>query len=43
MMPPDIDLLYTHCWDDGTPLQETLETLHSLVQGGKVTWGCSLG
>ena len=32
----DIDLLYTHVWDYGTPLEETLETLHWLVQQGKV-------
>ena len=31
-----IDLLYTHVWDDGTPLEETLETLGWLVQQGKV-------
>ena len=33
---PYIDLLYTHVWDDGTPLEETLETLGWLVQKGKV-------
>ena len=32
----DIDLLYTHVWDYGTPLEETLETLQWLVQQGKV-------
>ena len=32
-----IDLLYTHVWDDGTPLEETLETLGWLVQQGKVS------
>ena len=31
-----IDLLYTHVWDDGTPVEETLETLGWLVQQGKV-------
>jgi len=37
-----IDLLYTHVWDDGTPLEETLETLGWLVQQGKVRYiGCS--
>eukprot|EP00092_Neocalanus_flemingeri_P001742 GFUD01001860.1.p1 GENE.GFUD01001860.1~~GFUD01001860.1.p1 ORF type:complete len:362 (+),score=71.11 GFUD01001860.1:97-1086(+) len=39
---PYIDLLYTHVWDDGTPLEETLETLGWLVQQGKVRYiGCS--
>lgn len=37
-----IDLLFTHVWDDGTPLEETLETLGWLVQQGKVRYiGCS--
>ena len=37
-----IDLLYTHVWDDGTPLTETLETLNWLVEQGKVRYvGCS--
>lgn len=37
-----IDLLYTHVWDDGTPLEETLETLGWLIQQGKVRYiGCS--
>ena len=37
-----IDLLYTHCWDDGTPVTETLETLNWLVEQGKVRYvGCS--
>ena len=31
-----IDLLYTHVWDEGTPVEETLETLGWLVQQGKV-------
>jgi len=36
-----IDLLYTHAWDDGTPVEETLETLGWLVQQGKVRYiGC---
>ena len=26
----------THCWDDGTPLEETLQALNTLVQAGKV-------
>ena len=25
-----------HCWDDGTPLEETLRALNDLVQCGKV-------
>ena len=28
--------MYTHVWDDGTPLEKTLETLGWLVQQGKV-------
>ena len=37
-----IDLLYTHCWDEATPIRETLETLDWLVQQGKVRYvGCS--
>jgi len=36
LQTPYIDLLYTHMWDDGTPLEETLETLGWLVQQGKV-------
>jgi len=37
-----IDILYTHVWDDGTPLQETLETLNWLIEQGKVRYiGCS--
>jgi len=39
---PYIDLLYTHVWDEGTPIEETLETLGWLVQQGKVRYiGCS--
>lgn len=42
LQTPYIDLLYTHVWDDGTPLEETLETLGWLVQQGKVRYiGCS--
>jgi aryl-alcohol dehydrogenase-like predicted oxidoreductase len=33
-----IDLFQVHCWDAGTPLQETLSTLHTLVQSGKVRY-----
>jgi aryl-alcohol dehydrogenase-like predicted oxidoreductase len=33
-----IDLYQVHCWDDVTPLEETLGTLHMLVQRGKVRY-----
>lgn len=33
-----IDLYQVHCWDDGTPLEETLSTLNGLVQNGKVRY-----
>jgi len=33
-----IDLYQVHCWDNVTPLEETLSTLDSLVQGGKVRY-----
>ncbi|MFP4438722.1 MAG: aldo/keto reductase [Chloroflexaceae bacterium] len=33
-----IDLYQIHRWDDETPLEETLETLHRLVQSGKVRY-----
>lgn len=33
-----IDLYQIHAWDPGTPLVETLETLNSLVQSGKVRY-----
>ncbi len=33
-----IDLLQVHAWDPGTPLAETLRTLDSLVQAGKVRY-----
>lgn len=33
-----IDLYQIHCWDPGTPLEETLSTLNSLVQSGKVRY-----
>lgn len=37
-----IDLYQVHCFDDNTPLEETLEALTSLVQQGKVRYiGCS--
>ena len=31
-----IDILFTHVWDDGTPIEETLETLNWLVEQGNV-------
>jgi aryl-alcohol dehydrogenase-like predicted oxidoreductase len=33
-----IDLYQVHCWDAATPLEETLSTLHTLVQSGKVRY-----
>jgi aryl-alcohol dehydrogenase-like predicted oxidoreductase len=33
-----IDLYQVHAWDPGTPLEETLDTLHHLIQGGKVRY-----
>ena len=33
-----IDLYQVHCWDAGTPLQETLSTLNELVRSGKVRY-----
>jgi aryl-alcohol dehydrogenase-like predicted oxidoreductase len=33
-----IDLYQIHRWDDETPAEEILETLHSLVQAGKVRY-----
>jgi aryl-alcohol dehydrogenase-like predicted oxidoreductase len=33
-----IDLYQVHCWDHTTPLEETLSTLDSLVQSGKVRY-----
>lgn len=33
-----IDLYQVHCWDAGTPLEETLGTLNALVQSGKVRY-----
>ena len=43
LQTPYIDLLYTHCWDDTTHLEETLETLGWLVQQGKVWTVCASG
>jgi aryl-alcohol dehydrogenase-like predicted oxidoreductase len=33
-----IDLYQVHMWDSATPLEETLSTLHTLVQSGKVRY-----
>ncbi|XP_071830344.1 1-deoxyxylulose-5-phosphate synthase YajO-like [Apostichopus japonicus] len=33
-----IDLFQIHCWDWGTPLEETLRTLDDLVRAGKVRY-----
>ncbi len=33
-----IDLYQVHCWDQATPLEETLSTLHELVRSGKVRY-----
>jgi aryl-alcohol dehydrogenase-like predicted oxidoreductase len=33
-----IDLYQIHRWDDGTPIEETLEALHDLVKSGKVRY-----
>lgn len=33
-----IDLYQVHCWDPGTPLEETLSALNSLVKSGKVRY-----
>ena len=33
-----IDLYQVHCWDHVTPLEETLSTLDTLVQSGKVRY-----
>ena len=33
-----VDLYQIHRWDDRTPIEETLETLHDLVKAGKVRY-----
>lgn len=33
-----LDLLQIHCWDRGTPIEETLTTLDQLVRDGKVRY-----
>jgi aryl-alcohol dehydrogenase-like predicted oxidoreductase len=33
-----LDLYQVHMWDPGTPLEETLSTLHSMVESGKVRY-----
>ena len=33
-----LDIYYIHRWDDETPIEETLSTLHTLVEEGKVNY-----
>jgi len=33
-----IDVYHVHCWDEGTPIEETLSTLDLLVRSGKVRY-----
>src|SRR5580692_2177571 len=33
-----VDLYQIHRWDDGTPIEETLEALHDVVKSGKVRY-----
>ncbi len=33
-----IDLLYIHCWDPITPIEETLRTLEDLIRSGKIRY-----
>lgn len=33
-----IDLYFIHCWDEGTPIEETLSTLDILLKSGKVRY-----
>jgi aryl-alcohol dehydrogenase-like predicted oxidoreductase len=33
-----IDLLYVHCWDEWTPLDETLRAIDDLVTAGKIRY-----
>lgn len=33
-----IDLYQVHCWDHATPLEETMSTLNTLVESGKVRY-----
>jgi aryl-alcohol dehydrogenase-like predicted oxidoreductase len=33
-----VDLYQIHRWDEGTPIEETLETLHDVVKAGKVRY-----
>ena len=37
-----VDLYYVHLWDEGTPIEETLDVLDEIVKQGKVRYiGCS--
>jgi aryl-alcohol dehydrogenase-like predicted oxidoreductase len=33
-----VDLYQSHCWDYGTPIEETLEALSEVVRAGKVRY-----
>jgi len=33
-----IDIYHVHCWDEGTPLEETLSVLDGLIHSGKVRY-----
>ncbi len=33
-----VDLLQIHRWDDSTPIEETMETLHEIVKAGKARY-----
>jgi aryl-alcohol dehydrogenase-like predicted oxidoreductase len=33
-----VRVVQTHLWDDGTPLEETLQALNDLVRSGKVRY-----
>ncbi len=33
-----VDLYQIHRWDDGTPIEETMETLHDVVKAGKARY-----
>lgn len=33
-----IDLLQMHCWDDGTPIEETLRAVAQLIADGKILY-----
>ena len=42
LQTPYVDLLQTHCWDEGTPVEETVATITDLQKQGKLLyWGVS--